>query len=331
MAINRRSCSPDWPTPIAARSYWTTRRAGVDAGARQEIYLHLRRLVQQGAGIRADHRRSARQRHRDGGPHPADEGRLRWCAAMRTCIRRRSPKKPSSPTWCEQVTMTDNISATGAVAAASTASRREAVIRVGRQLVPYGVLIALVVWFAVSSDLFLTKDNLFNILRASSTLLVIAVGATLVVVAGSVDLSVGAVAVLAGTVAVHLSLNGSDTPLLLAVPIRPGVRSAEWRPRRLRTPAVILTDARHVVRLQRPRVAHHRGNRGAAAEPTPRRHGQPIIGAGDSEHLLVGGVGPRHHLGARISDPVRPTHLRDRWQRACREALRPARGARQAG
>ncbi|MGN6866947.1 MAG: ABC transporter permease [Solirubrobacteraceae bacterium] len=97
--------------------------------------------------------------------------------------------------------------------------RAAAALRVGRQLAPYLVLIVLVVYFAASSSVFMTKDNLFNILRASSTLLVIASGATLVVVAGSVDLSVGATAALAGTAVVHWALTGSADVLFLAIPI----------------------------------------------------------------------------------------------------------------
>lgn len=94
--------------------------------------------------------------------------------------------------------------------------RRQNLVRV---LIPYLVLAVLILFFSIQTDVFFSTDNLFNILRASSTLLVIAVGATLVVVAGSVDLSVGAVAALAATAGVHLALDGSEAALLIAIPI----------------------------------------------------------------------------------------------------------------
>lgn len=91
---------------------------------------------------------------------------------------------------------------------------------IGRRVLPYAFLVALVIFFAIDSSEFLTKANIFNVLRSSSTLMVIAAGATLVVVAGSVDLSVGAVAALSGTVVAYMVAQGdSGAVLLLALPI----------------------------------------------------------------------------------------------------------------
>lgn len=89
-----------------------------------------------------------------------------------------------------------------------------------RALVPYLLLAFLILLFSVMSPYFFSLDNGFNILRASATLLVISAGATLVVVLGSVDLSVGAVATLTGTIVAMLSANNhGPAPLLVAIPI----------------------------------------------------------------------------------------------------------------
>jgi len=55
---------------------------------------------------------------------------------------------------------------------------------------------------SISSDVFLTKVNLLNILERSATIGIIAVGGTLVIIAGSFDLSVGAIFAIAGVVSV---------------------------------------------------------------------------------------------------------------------------------
>jgi ribose transport system permease protein/putative xylitol transport system permease protein len=96
---------------------------------------------------------------------------------------------------------------------------RERLANIGRRLLPYALIIALVILFSTRNRFFLTTDNLLNILRSSSTLMVIACGSTLVIVAGSIDLSVGAVAALTGTIAVWLSVNGHAGLMWIAIPI----------------------------------------------------------------------------------------------------------------
>jgi len=89
----------------------------------------------------------------------------------------------------------------------------------GRRLLPYALIIGLMILFSAKNKNFMTVDNMFNILRSSSTLMVIACGATLIIVAGSIDLSVGAVAALTGTIAVYLNLEGMTQWMWLAIPI----------------------------------------------------------------------------------------------------------------
>jgi simple sugar transport system permease protein len=59
------------------------------------------------------------------------------------------------------------------------------------------VALGLVIYFRVSTDVFLTKDNLVNIAQASAPTAIVAVGIVLLLVSGEIDLSVGMVFALA--------------------------------------------------------------------------------------------------------------------------------------
>jgi ribose/xylose/arabinose/galactoside ABC-type transport system permease subunit len=67
-----------------------------------------------------------------------------------------------------------------------------------RTLVPYGALLGLVVIFGVAAPNFLTFGNIINIASQSSVLLLVTLGSAFVIFMGSIDLSVGATASLAG-------------------------------------------------------------------------------------------------------------------------------------
>jgi ribose transport system permease protein len=72
-----------------------------------------------------------------------------------------------------------------------------------------GIVIPFVVLFAVlsiASGPFFTKVNLLDILDQQAATLIIAAAGTLVLVAGGIDLSVGAIYALAGVTAAHLAL-----------------------------------------------------------------------------------------------------------------------------
>lgn len=80
-----------------------------------------------------------------------------------------------------------------------------------------GTIIALVVISAVLALLkpvFLSEDNLFTVLRQVSTNAYLALGMTLVIIIGGIDLSVGAIVALVGTVSVGLVANAGVPPVL---------------------------------------------------------------------------------------------------------------------
>jgi len=69
----------------------------------------------------------------------------------------------------------------------------------------WGILLALLILVAavsLSTESFLTQQNILNILRQVSVVGIIACGMTLVIISGTVDLSVGSIVSLAGVVAV---------------------------------------------------------------------------------------------------------------------------------
>jgi ribose transport system permease protein len=80
-------------------------------------------------------------------------------------------------------------------------------------LIPFAVLFGVL---AVSSDSFATETNLLNILDQQTATLIIAAAGTLVLVAGGIDLSVGAIYALSGVTAAKLAQHGSPAPAIAA-------------------------------------------------------------------------------------------------------------------
>ncbi|MBC7735753.1 MAG: ABC transporter permease, partial [Candidatus Saccharibacteria bacterium] len=85
-------------------------------------------------------------------------------------------------------------------------------------LAQYGIYLALlilVVFFTISTDVFLTSANLLNVLRQVSIIGICAVGLTFVLLTGGIDLSVGSVIGVAGMTCATLIAAGF--PVVVAV------------------------------------------------------------------------------------------------------------------
>jgi ribose transport system permease protein len=98
--------------------------------------------------------------------------------------------------------------------------RRPAIVKrvnVVRDILPLAALLALVVFFSVRAEAFLSAANLTLISGQAGILLLASLGATLVVVAGSVDLSVGSIALLTGAIVALLINAGVANPVLAVV------------------------------------------------------------------------------------------------------------------
>lgn len=76
-------------------------------------------------------------------------------------------------------------------------------------------LILIFIVFAVLSPVFLTKPNLINILQQSSINAAIALGMTLVIISGGIDLSVGPAAALSAVIGATLMVSGVPLPLAI--------------------------------------------------------------------------------------------------------------------
>jgi ribose transport system permease protein len=89
-----------------------------------------------------------------------------------------------------------------------------------------GTLIGLVIIvgvFASLTPVFLSERNLVNILQQSSLNACIAIGMTLVIISGGIDLSVGPTAALAAVLSASLIVGGTPTPIAVAVALGAGV------------------------------------------------------------------------------------------------------------
>lgn len=84
-------------------------------------------------------------------------------------------------------------------------------------------LLIMVIVFASMSDVFLTQRNLINILQQSSINAVIAVGMTLVIISGGIDLSVGPVAALSAVLSAALLVAGYPVPLVIIAALAVGL------------------------------------------------------------------------------------------------------------
>ncbi len=84
-------------------------------------------------------------------------------------------------------------------------------------------LILISIVFAIKSDVFLTQPNLINILQQSSINACIALGMTLVIISGGIDLSVGPIAALSAVLGAAMLVAGVPIPLAIAGALATGV------------------------------------------------------------------------------------------------------------
>lgn len=99
-----------------------------------------------------------------------------------------------------------------------TALRWRAIRRHTPLLVVYALLLVMVVGASLTADRFLTERNIFNVLRQAAFLGVAALGQTLVILTGGIDLSVGSVVKVSLLVSA-LVMNGQPAMTLPAVAI----------------------------------------------------------------------------------------------------------------
>jgi ribose transport system permease protein len=84
-------------------------------------------------------------------------------------------------------------------------------------------LVIMVIVFASLSDVFLTQRNLVNILQQSSINACIAIGMTLVIISGGIDLSVGPVAALSAVLSATMLMAGYPVPVVILTALIVGI------------------------------------------------------------------------------------------------------------
>ena len=110
--------------------------------------------------------------------------------------------------------------------AADAAPAENAIRRQHRSLIINGAFVlafvVLLVIASVTTDAFLTDDNLTNLLRQLVTTGLVALGMLMVILTGGIDLSVGSVAALTGIMAAGLTAN-LPVPIAMAIAVLVGV------------------------------------------------------------------------------------------------------------
>jgi ribose transport system permease protein len=98
------------------------------------------------------------------------------------------------------------------------ATTNRALQLVGLLLGQYGIVLALLIMcvaLSFLSPIFLRPQNLLNVMLQASINMIIAVGMTLVITQGGIDLSVGSIVALAGMIAADLLVKGYGVPVAL--------------------------------------------------------------------------------------------------------------------
>ena len=85
------------------------------------------------------------------------------------------------------------------------------------------VIVVELVVFTAAAPRFLSTTNLLNTGRATAVLMIVAVGATFGLISGALDISVGSVMALAGTIGTQLVIAGYPAALAIAAAIGSGV------------------------------------------------------------------------------------------------------------
>lgn len=91
----------------------------------------------------------------------------------------------------------------------------------------YIILVVLVIFFSIAGQNFFSVGNLTNILRTTAVYILFGCGMTFVMVSGKIDLSVGAVAALAGCATALCMKNGMGVIAASLVGIAVGLRLCE--------------------------------------------------------------------------------------------------------
>jgi ribose transport system permease protein len=91
-----------------------------------------------------------------------------------------------------------------------------------QRLLPFATLVALFIGLAVASPHFLTGPNLSTVIRQTTVINIMALGMTLIIISGGIDLSVGSILAFGGFMGTLALQKGYSIPVAIAVGIAAG-------------------------------------------------------------------------------------------------------------
>lgn len=92
-----------------------------------------------------------------------------------------------------------------------------------RKLLPFLTLVALFVGLAIASPHFLSQTNLSSVVRQTAVINTMALGMTMIIISGGIDLSVGSILAMGGLLGTMAMEKGAPIPLGVAVGIVAGM------------------------------------------------------------------------------------------------------------
>src|SRR5258708_3569537 len=92
-----------------------------------------------------------------------------------------------------------------------------------QRLLPFLSLIILFVALSIASPHFLTETNLSSVVRQTAVINIMALGMTMIIIAGGIDLSVGAILAMGGLLGTMSMEKGASIPLGVAIGVLTGL------------------------------------------------------------------------------------------------------------
>ena len=92
-----------------------------------------------------------------------------------------------------------------------------------QRLLPFATLVALFVGLAIASPHFLTGPNLSTVIRQTTVINIMALGMTLIIISGGIDLSVGSILAFGGFMGTLAMQKGYAIPVAIAIGIAAGM------------------------------------------------------------------------------------------------------------
>ena len=93
-----------------------------------------------------------------------------------------------------------------------------------QRLLPFLTLVALCIALTIATPHFLTAINLASVVRQTAVINIMALGMTLVIISGGIDLSVGSILAVAGLFGTMAIKAGQPIPIAILIGIASGLR-----------------------------------------------------------------------------------------------------------